>query len=72
MGAWEARSATPKMKKEMKVSIATLNRGECVESSLSPLDFSQSLLLRNEGSMGKIGAFLVAKGGGGVNRAPFG
>ena len=62
----------PKMKKEMKVSIATLKRGECVESSFSPLNFSQSLLLRNEGSMGKIGAFLVAKGGGGVNRAPFG
>ena len=58
----------PKMKKEMKVSIATLKRGECVESSLYPLDFPQSLLLRNEGSMGKIGAFLVAKGGGGVSR----
>ena len=62
----------PKMKKEMKVSIATLKRGECVESSLSPLDFSQSLLLRKEGSMGKIGAFLVAKGGGGVSRALWG
>ena len=62
----------PKMKKEMKVSIATLNRGECVERSLSPLNFFQSLLLRNEASIGKIGAFLVAKGGRGVSRAPFG
>ena len=55
MGAWEARSALPKMKKEVKVSIATLKRG-----------------LRNESLFGKIGAFLVAKGGGGVSCAPFG
>ena len=57
----EARNAMPTMKKEVKVSIATLKRGECVESSLSPLNFSQSLLLRNEASIGKIGAFWLPK-----------
>ena len=43
METWEARNAMPKMKKEIKVSIATLKRGECVESSLSSLNFSPIL-----------------------------